>query len=158
MPESGRHTGCILSRIAQNYAGLNAAAAAVHKALTSQLDVFENYTFSGRDGLRMLIDSLGGDADVQTAFTEIDTMLRKLDLGILRMEYHPALGKATSDITEAIRTFHKDEAGKEVQFSLVDESMGTRAAFGLFGVCLAALHLGKTLVIDEIDSSPHSLP
>ena len=155
--QNGHHTVCILSRIAQNYAGLNATTAAVHKTLTSQLDVFENNAFSGRDGLRMLINSLGGDADVQTAFTEIDTMLRKLDLGILRMEYHPELGKATSDIAEAIRTFHKDELGEEVQFSLVDESMGTRAAFGLLGVCLAALHSGKTLVIDEIDSSLHSL-
>jgi hypothetical protein len=155
--QDGRHTGCILTRIAQNYAGLNATASAVHKALTSHLEVYENNAFSGRDGLRMLIDSLGSGADVQTAFAEIDAMLRKLDLGILRMEYHPELGKDVPDIAEAIRTFHQDESGNEVQFSLVDESMGTRAAFCLLGVCLAALHSGKTLVIDEIDSSLHSL-
>ncbi|MCR4575895.1 MAG: ATP-binding protein [Lentisphaeria bacterium] len=155
--QDGRHKGCILSRIAQNYAGLNATASAVHKALTSHLEVYENNAFSGRDGLRMLIDSLGSGADVHTAFAEIDVMLRKLDLGILRMEYHPELGKDVPDIAEAIRTFHKDESGGEVQFSLVDESMGTRAAFGLLGVCLAALHSGKMLVIDEIDSSLHSL-
>ncbi len=155
--QDGRHTGCILSRIAQNYAGLNATASAVHKTVTLHLEVYENNAFSGRDGLRMLIDSLGSGANVHTAFAEIDVMLRKLDLGILRMEYHPELGKDEPDIAEAIRTFHKDESGREVQFSLVDESMGTRAAFGLLGVCLAALHSGKTLVIDEIDSSLHSL-
>lgn len=154
--QDGRHTSCILSRIALNYAGLNATASAVHNALTSHLEVYENNAFSGRDGLRMLIDSLGG-ADVQTAFAEIDMMLRKLDLGILRMEYHPELGEDAPDIAEAIRTFHQSESGGEIQFSLVDESMGTRAAFGLLGVCLAALHAGKTLVIDEIDSSLHSL-
>ena len=155
--QDGRHTGCILSRIAQNYAGLNATASAVHKALTSHLEVYENNAFSGRDGLRMLIDSLGSGADIHTAFAEIDVMLRKLDLGILRLEYHPELGKDAPDIAEAIHSFHKHESGGEVQFSLVDESMGTRAAFGLLGVCLAALHSGKTLVIDEIDSSLHSL-
>ena len=68
----------------------------------------------------------------------------------MNSQLSPALRRVT-------RTFHKDELGEEVQFSLVDESMGTRAAFGLLGFCLVALHSRKTLVIDEIDSSLHSL-
>ncbi|MGN0867667.1 MAG: ATP/GTP-binding protein [Oligosphaeraceae bacterium] len=157
LSQDGRHTGCLLSRLATNYAGLNPGLSAVYKGLTSGLEIHESNGFSGREGLAQLMASLGDGVDVQRAFAEIDELLRRLDLGIRRMEYHPEAEGGATDIIEAIRTFHNDVEGREVQFSFADESMGTRAAFGLLGVCLAALHSGKTLVMDEIDSSLHSL-
>ncbi len=153
----GRHTRCILSRIALNYAGLNPVVTAVYKVLNDELDVHENNQFSNKEGLNALMAALGDQEDVQRAFSKIDVFLRKLDLGIQRMEYRPDSATAIDNPSEAIRTYHKDDKGEEVEFDFSDESMGTRAAFGLLGICLAALHTGKMLVIDEIDSSLHSL-
>ena len=153
----GKHTGCILSRIAMNYAGLNPVVAAVYESLNDDLDVYESNQFSNKDGLNALMAALGKQNDARQAFAEIDVLLRKLDLGIQRMEYQPDVVTAADDATEAIHTYHRNDRSEEVQFDFRDESMGTRAAFGLLGVCLAALHTGKTLVIDEIDSSLHSL-
>ena len=68
------------------YAGLNATASAVHKALTSHLEAYENNAFSG-GGFRMLIDSLDNGAEVHTGFAEIDVRPRKLAPGIFRRQY-----------------------------------------------------------------------
>lgn len=157
---TGHQVVPILSRIAGNYVGLDATISAVYKTLIGNCKVFENNNFSNHDGLQALTEALGtldnGDKS-QAAFAEIGSLLRKLDLGIQRMEYRPLTALPDFPVTDAIHTYHKDEDGKEVRFRFQDESMGTRAAFGLLGVCLAALHTGQVLVIDEIDSSLHSL-
>ncbi len=157
LDRSGRHKKCILSCMAINYAGLNPAVSAVFQTLKEDIEVFESNSFSCRTGLKMLMSALGTESDAKGAFAEIETLLRKLDLGIRRMEFHPEYADGGDGLAEAIRTYHDDESGREVQFSFGDESMGTRTAFGLLGVSLAALHTGRTLFIDEIDSSLHSL-
>lgn len=142
----------ILSRLGQNYPGLNSTVTAAYSTLTKECLILTNNALTPRQGLSMLTAAMG-DADAQTrAFTEISTLLRKLDLGIQRMECEACQQEIT-----AIFTYHTDTRGHEIQFSFEDESQGTKAAFGLIGACLATLQTGNILVIDEIDNSLHPL-
>jgi uncharacterized protein len=155
--QDGKHICPILGKLARNYSGLSYAVSSVFQVLTAGMRVYCGNSFSSGMGIKVLKNALGGDDKMRAAFAEIEELLRKLDLGIQRMEYNPFLANDEDNPLEAIKTYHNDIAGKEVQFSFTEESMGTQAAFGLLGVCLAALHSGSVLVIDEIDSSLHSL-
>ncbi len=157
LDQNGKHTGSILYKFATHYPGLNQTLSQVYETLSTQIRVFPGNAFSSADGLRQLQAAMGGREGVAGAFREIDELLRKMDLGIRRMEYLPALNDAGGNLLDAILTYHDSAQGNEVQFRFEEESMGTRAAFGLLGICLAALHTGSLLAIDEIDSSLHSL-
>ncbi len=157
LDQNGKHTGSILYKFATHYPGLNQTLSQVYETLSTQIHVFPGNAFSSADGLRQLQAAMGGREGVAGAFREIDELLRKMDLGIRRMEYLPALNDAGGNLLDAILTYHDSAQGNEVQFRFEEESMGTRAAFGLLGICLAALHTGSLLAIDEIDSSLHSL-
>jgi len=60
--------------------------------------------------------------------------------------------------TEFLRPrFHHETINGSADFELQDESLGTQRLFSLAGPILEILQKGKTLVVDELDSSLHTL-
>ena len=76
----------------------------------------------------------------------ITALARKLDLTI-------------DDIRDGDewQTEHTDSKKREIWFSLEEESEGTKRLFALLSVILSSLSSGGILVIDEIDTSLHSI-
>ena len=56
-----------------------------------------------------------------------------------------------------LETLHKTEAGEIVKFDISYESQGTQHLARILGGLLAAICQGKTVLIDELDDSLHSL-
>jgi AAA15 family ATPase/GTPase len=85
----------------------------------------------------------------------------KRDLEAIKMpeSLEPSLRKHIESTLEYyITTKHKDESDdltKLVNFSIFDESMGTRRLLEIGGLMLESLHDGQLLVIDEFDISLH---
>ena len=57
----------------------------------------------------------------------------------------------------SLLTVHKTAEGGEMLLDIAEESRGTQRLVGLLGKLLAAVRQGKTVLIDEIDDSLHSL-
>jgi AAA15 family ATPase/GTPase len=56
-----------------------------------------------------------------------------------------------------IEVLRKDDSGEAVSFSFSEESLGTRALISLLVIILRALKTGGTLIVDELESSLHTL-
>ncbi len=124
------------------------------------------------------------EEDIKEAFDRISDFIKRLDIDIERFKYEqkkdmlskyevnkdqyriPAhdLNKSIHINKEdnlirisEIKSFHKNDKGKEVSFGLYEESVGTRIAFGLIGTMLKVLDKGGVLIIDELDRSLHTL-
>ncbi|MGM0431228.1 MAG: AAA family ATPase [Spirochaetota bacterium] len=158
--------------VGENYAGLNFPITEAYVYIATKLEVFEGNTFPFHLGLSKLAET-SDDIGMQTAFQEVVSILRKLDIDITRMEYkrnelnetHKTqsmknyeyvhdLNSKTTTATE-INTFHKDIHGNEVQFDFRDESLGTRRVACILGIVLSVLKKGNVLVIDELGNSLH---
>ena len=61
------------------------------------------------------------------------------------------------EVTHDVRFIHKAESGHECAVSLDNESSGTQVLFRFGGMFFDALNAGKTVVIDELDTSLHPL-
>jgi len=107
------------------------------------------------DGRKQLCDFLSA-ADI--SITDIDVVTRKVPGQTVHFDL---LGGKTEirkeDVEEhQLRFSHVTENGKAV-FGLMDESGGTRNLLFLAGPVLDILRKGLTLVIDELDTSLHTL-
>lgn len=95
-------------------------------------------------------------ADVSIA--DIDVVTMKVQGQV--MQFDLATGKSESSAKEIeheqLHFHHVTEHGKAV-FGLADESSGTRNLLSLSGPVLDALNRGLTVVIDELDTSLHTL-
>ena len=60
-------------------------------------------------------------------------------------------------IANSVTSIHKSETGNDVRFKLSSESKGTKLLMGLLGVLLYSIKSGKTILVDELDESMHSL-
>ncbi|WP_310462740.1 ATP-binding protein [Sphaerotilus sp.] len=86
---------------------------------------------------------------------QVCDFLSAADISIADIE---VVTRHASDETEEhqLRFSHVTEQGRAV-FDLMDESNGTRNLLFLAGPVLDILHQGQTLVIDELDTSLHTL-
>ncbi|QEY16711.1 ATP-binding protein [Cellvibrio sp. KY-GH-1] len=107
------------------------------------------------DGRKEICDFLSA-ADISIANIEVET--RKV--AGQRVHFDLVAGKTEVRAEEVeehqLRFHHVTEQGKAV-FDLMDESNGTRNLLFLAGPVLDILNKGLTLVIDELDTSLHTL-
>lgn len=128
-------------------------------------------------GLQRLAQTFDGNQEEkdQLAEREMLSYLRQLDINIVSLKInkkplsnlfqdlpdnHPLKGNLellSDEQYSEMKTAHRDELGNLVWFDLSMESEGTRRIIGLLGFLLAAIREGKTVFIDEIDQSIHSL-
>jgi predicted ATPase len=81
-------------------------------------------------------------------------LLRLADLGIAGIEFADDLDPSIGETRRRVRMLH-NTAGFPKALELADESEGTQTWFRLIGPTLAALRLGRVLLLDEIDASLH---
>lgn len=126
-------------------------------------------------GIKLLAKTFETGADDEKEQKAIDMILgylHRLDIPIVGMRLEEG---STSDVLKSIpdeqlvrnleqqgtfytlQTAHKSQSGKEVWLNISKESEGTRRLIGLLGYLLASIKMGKTVCIDEIDDSLHSL-
>jgi AAA15 family ATPase/GTPase len=110
-------------------------------------------TTEGRESVRRFL----GDADISIA--DVQTVPRK------GFRFRSQVDFAAGDMLKATREeaefqvplfLHSSKEG-EARFELNEESAGTQRLYGLTAPFLDALRDGKILVIDELDSSLHTL-
>ena len=90
-------------------------------------------------------------ADIEVATQQAMVHTINVDLATGKREE-----TAGEQAVEEVRFHHVTEHGKAV-FDLADESSGTRNLLFLTGPILDILHKGLTLVVDELDTSLHTL-
>ena len=90
-------------------------------------------------------------ADIEVATQQAMVHTINVDLATGKREE-----TAGEQAVEEVRFHHATEHGKAV-FDLADESSGTRNLLFLTGPILDILHKGLTLVVDELDTSLHTL-
>ncbi|MFZ1107389.1 MAG: ATP-binding protein [Rhodomicrobium sp.] len=137
-----------------------------------------------RDGIRYIRspEGLSGNFSAKKCMDEsyknqIVEFLKSTDLGVRDIAVKeeeatfPEIEKIfTEDVINYIKTnrsmkkyevstIHSDSDGDNVEFSLNDESAGTIVLFNLASPFLDVLSYGRTLIVDELDSSlhPHAL-
>lgn len=91
---------------------------------------------------------------------QINKLLFYADTGVSRVELKEMAGADdTKKIYQPVACHPVYEQGKEVgeaHFSLLEESRGTQQVYGLGGALFAALAVGQTAFVDELDLSFHS--
>jgi uncharacterized protein len=82
----------------------------------------------------------------------------KFEQGLLDSGEHMLMKEEGKWVSHVLRTRHRDSSGNDVEFSLEDESDGTRRLMHL-APALHTLQQGpsRTLVVDELDRSLHPL-
>ena len=90
-------------------------------------------------------------ADIEVASKQAMVHTINFDLSTGKRE-----DTAGEQAVDEVKFHHMTEHGKAV-FDLVDESSGTRNLFFLTGPILDILNKGQTLVVDELDTSLHTL-
>jgi len=99
---------------------------------------------------------------------KINTLIASLDTGIKEIASSkeekgisnllvPASDKKNDILKYTLKTIHKDNTNKDVEFSLDDESRGTRYLISLSTLLIEALESGKILIIDEFEKNLHPL-
>lgn len=144
--------------IGKNYAGLHESMTAAFDFMSNKLEVHSDTRLPFSFGLDRLANT-DDEKEVQRAFEEIASILRKLDIDITRMEYKRDEVHIPMDIISSggVSSYHKDVHGNEVRFDFTDESAGTRRVARLLCVVLAALRSGTVLVVDELGTSLHPI-
>ncbi|MDR1967867.1 MAG: ATP-binding protein [Burkholderiaceae bacterium] len=107
------------------------------------------------DGHKRICDFLGA-ADISIADIHVET--RKVPGQTMRVDLLSGKAELRTEEVEQhqLRFSHVTEMGKAV-FDFMDESSGTRNLLFLAGPVLDVLRRGQTLVIDELDTSLHTL-
>lgn len=90
-------------------------------------------------------------ADIEVATKQAMVHTIKFDLATSKPEQ-----TASEQAVDEVKFHHITEHGKAV-FDLMDESSGTRNLLFLTGPILDILNKGETLVVDELDTSLHTL-
>jgi hypothetical protein len=110
-------------------------------------------------GGRQQIRDFLAAADISIADIEVKTR-KKAGQQTLPLRFGPPIGQTVELVEQVeeheLRFSHTTEKGRAV-FNLMDESSGTRNLLFLAGPVLDVLRRGHTLVIDELDTSLHTL-
>lgn len=145
--EERRHHIPLLTVLAAHHAAPSDAVAQAFLFITRNIDVCH-----GQDMHRL--------ENNQDYFAAITELLHRLDIGIDRMEREQegwGDEAPVSSWAEEVYCYHTDVEGREVRFTLAEESSGTQQVVHLLGVMLSALRRGALLVIDDLGSSLHPL-
>lgn len=107
------------------------------------------------EGCKQICDFLTA-ADISIA--DIEVVTRKVPGQAVHFDLVAGKTEVRSEVVEEhqLRFSHVTDQGKAV-FDLMDESNGTRNLLFLAGPVMDILHKGLTLVIDELDTSLHTL-
>ena len=168
-----------LSGIAKAYPGTSLSISRTHEYILNDILVLQDNKIPFMEGVNKLSSVYGNelseDERIDKAVREIVKYLGKLDLGIVDIEVHKEqrqlselrdvlrsnidIDRIEDDIfrVNSVYTVHKSEDGKDVRIKLYNESKGTRLLMGLLGFLLYAIRMGKTILVDELDESMHSL-
>jgi hypothetical protein len=169
---NGRQIFTLLTRVGQNYKGLNTDLLNVFLYMSQKLLVLEDNDIPLPSSVENLKIYFGGDRD--KALAAIVDLIRKLDVDIKnieikREEVDKSKGRPVNVLYRElpdnnhyevvdIKSHHANIHGKIVPFDFInDESQGTHRLTGLIGVMLFALKGGHVLFVDELDCSLHSL-
>lgn len=168
----GQQVFTFLTRVGQNYQGLNSNLVNVCQYINQTLLVFEDNDIPLQTSVENLKKHYGGDRE--KALESIVDLVRKLDIDIQNIEikreevdkkkelpanilYRELPDKNHYEVIDIV-SHHTNVHGDVVAFDFVDEeSRGTSRLAGLVGVMLFALKGGHVLVVDELDCSLHSL-
>lgn len=180
--QGGRQVNTFLSSLVSDLPGLNKNLNLALKFFEENLFVWRNNEIPAQFSIDQLAIS-NKKEDIEKAFQRIAEFIKKLDIDIERFQYeqvtdvlenykvdeeryqipyarnklvHIDKGNNMIRINE-IKSFHKNERGKDIAFGLDEESTGTRLAFGLIGAMLKILDTGGVFIIDELDRSLHTL-
>jgi hypothetical protein len=99
-------------------------------------------------------------AAADTSISDISVVSRKLMAKVLKVEVNA--GEVSQELVDEeqeiqdLKFHHFTDKGKAV-FGIENESIGTRRLLSLIGPIFNILNEGKTLIIDELDSSLHPL-
>lgn len=171
----GNQRHALLTKIGMNYAGLNRSVALFFCEIHGTFVLSDNNITP--DVALKLLQDLPYHKTPDDAFREIESYMTKLDMGIARIELSPEARDAmqasrehglsykgersfeslSKSPAETIYTYHRRTDGDLVPLRLKDESRGSQVLFGLLGILLTTLHMGGTVVIDELDRSIHPL-
>jgi AAA15 family ATPase/GTPase len=152
---------------------LSAAAQNNHKQLSKIYRYFEeNYFFR--------LNAEHGFEHLETAYldkgmikTRIIEFLKRADTGIVEAQVEKregtvtdksiienirtALGSENASVNDTLRFGHQSLGFNSIFLKLGDESRGTLQLLTLLGPLFEALESGKVIIIDELDTSLHSL-
>lgn len=123
----------------------------------------------------MLMNAQEDETWKKTLYIYLNNVMRRADFGIHGVnikikEFDLEKMELPSDMPESVRkeilrnpkgslevefNHRAEPTGKEVRFSSLDESNGTRRFFELSGPWLLALVLGRALLVDELEASLH---
>jgi len=123
----------------------------------------------------MVMDAQEDETWKKTLYTYLNNVMRRADFGIHGVnikieEFELEKMELPADMLESVRegilrnpkgrlevefNHRAEPTGKEVRFSSLDESNGTRRFFELAGPWLLALVLGRALLVDELETSLH---
>ena len=173
-----------LSEITRAYPGTSLSMSLALDYMLNDIMVLADNRIEVWTGINKLASVYGSDLTeeerVDRAVKEIVEYLGKLDSGIVALDYHKEyyssepMGKILSSnvnadpdrleiiekdrfIANSVTSIHKSETGNDVRFKLSSESKGTKLLMGLLGVLLYSIKSGKTILVDELDESMHSL-
>ncbi len=113
-------------------------------ALEERIIFFNPFSYSVPDCFSRYVSISGKKR--KECLENIASLMRKLDLSVDGIRDG-----------EVWQTEHTDSKKNELWFTLEEESEGTKRLFALLSVILASLSSGGILVIDEIDTSLHSI-
>ena len=160
-----RQIRTFLMVVAEEFPGLSAELNTAYGQFQSIVGVSGHVM--PEDGLKVLSETFSGSEKEkqEQALKLISLYLHKFDFRVKRISCR-RVSLDLHTVPEALRefiddnpwhffTYHQNEDGQEVSFDLAEESSGTINLVGLLGLILAALRTGKTVLVDELDSSLH---
>lgn len=162
---------------------LAVAAKSNHELLEIIFDHFDsqyNFRFNldiNEDRIASKIQSFGLEEDISNFISKVDIGAKciktsKVKVDSKQLEMRSSVKSALENIFSSnefsfeskteefdliIEVFRKDNSGNPVSFSFSEESLGTRALISLLVIILRALKTGGTLIVDELESSLHTL-
>lgn len=153
---TGKHTNAIVSEFAQAAPWLSKESVdACEFILSDLISVERNVDIC--TAIELLASTFTGTTQScrRAALDQLSNYLKKLDLPIAGLSF-AGNGAGAGDVC-VIKALHKKKSGEEVWFDLRTESEGTQRLIGLLGVLLTTVRCGKTVLIDDLDLSLHSL-
>ena len=153
----------------------NKQLTAVYKWFSERFQIILPSERSPMTTVDMLMNAQEDETWKKTLYIYLNNVMRRADFGIHGVnikikEFDLEKMELPSDMPESVRkeilrnpkgslevefNHRAEPTGKEVRFSSLDESNGTRRFFELSGPWLLALVLGRALLVDELEASLH---
>ena len=168
----GNQIFTFLTRVGQNYTGLNKDFLSVFEYINHRLIILQDNDIPLPNAVDNLRKYYGDNED--KALQAIAELVRKLDIAVKSISikrekmnknqkvpyntFFTEIPDSDQYTIAKVTTYHEDTHGDAVPFDFLnEESNGTQRLAGLVGVMLFALKGGHVLFVDELDCSLHSL-